>query len=128
MAKCDKYIRMVSSLLKTYRAYHPQKPINALYKQLVEARRVIRWEGKYDIAIELITKKHATPMLLFKIMQLVGDLTDLTAFWLALADRHAKRHQQLIQILEQAESNMYFTECCIWFAIYLKRFLQAKRA
>lgn len=43
MMKCDKYIRLVSSVIKTYRAYEPKTKYNAFYKELILSRRVIRW-------------------------------------------------------------------------------------
>lgn len=45
LTKCDKYIRLVSSFLKTYRAYNPKTHLSSLYKELVDTRRVIAWEG-----------------------------------------------------------------------------------
>lgn len=94
--KIDKYLRLISSLIKTYRAYHPQSSLNPLYKELILARRVIRWESKYDTFMELLQKEEGKPMKAFKIMQLAGDIVDLTAFWLKIGNKGTKHREALI--------------------------------
>jgi hypothetical protein len=41
--KIDKYLRIISAIIKTRRAYNPKSHLNPLYKELILARRVIRW-------------------------------------------------------------------------------------
>lgn len=41
--KIDKYLRIASAIIKTRRAYNPKSQLNPLYKELILARRVIRW-------------------------------------------------------------------------------------
>lgn len=80
--KCDKYLRLITSVIKTYRAFQPKNRVNKVYKEIVLARRVIRFESKYDTLIDLLTTKNSLPMVVFKLFQLTGDLTDFAAFWL----------------------------------------------
>jgi hypothetical protein len=80
--KCDKYLRLISSMLKTYRAFQPKNRVNKVYKEIVLVRRVIRFESKYETLIDLLTKRDSKLMVLFKLFQLTGDLTDFVAFWL----------------------------------------------
>ena len=54
MMKCDKYIRLATSILKTYRAFQPKNKIAKVYKEFIIARRVIRWESKYDTVLDLM--------------------------------------------------------------------------
>lgn len=55
---------------------------------------------------------------MFKIFQLIGDLTDLAAFWLMSIYKGTKKHEKLIDRLEQIEADCYFIECFIHFLIY----------
>lgn len=89
--KIDKYLRLISSVIKTHRAYHPQSSLNPLYKELILARRVIRWESKYDTFMGLLQGEEGAPMKAFKIMQLTGDIVDLTAFWLKIINKGTDR-------------------------------------
>ena len=43
MAKCDKYIRLVSSIVKIIKAFNPNTHLVKVYKELIFVRRVIRW-------------------------------------------------------------------------------------
>lgn len=94
--KIDKYLRLISSIIKTRRAYHPQSSLNPLYKELILARRVIRWESKYDTLIDLLRGEAGVGMKAFKIMQLAGDFVDLSAFWLKIVNRGTERRAALI--------------------------------
>ncbi len=82
MMKCDKYLRLMTSVVKTYRAFRPDNRFNKLYKEAVIARRVIRFESKYETLAELLTTPQSLPAALFKLFQLAGDFVDLAAFWL----------------------------------------------
>jgi len=126
MIKCDKYLRLVCAIIKTYRAYKPKTHLNKVYKELILARRVIRWEGKYDTLIELFSQKIETPMKLFKIFQITGDIVDLTAFWLKTCST-GNKSEKIIEKLEQIESNFYFLECIIWTGIYAYRYYKLKK-
>lgn len=97
--KCDKYLRLVTSVMKTYRAFQPKNRLNKVYKEIVLARRVIRFESKYDTIIDLLTSTDSAPMLLFKLFQLTGDFTDLAAFWLKVKNEGTKKCQKLIDSL-----------------------------
>ena len=125
--KCDKYLRLITSVLKTYRAFHPKNRVNKVYKEIVLARRVIRFESKYDTLIDLLTNKDSKWMVLFKLFQLTGDLTDFTAFWLKVKHEGTKKCEKLIDNLEQLESDFYFFECCIWLCIYSYRIATAPK-
>jgi hypothetical protein len=94
--KIDKYLRLISAVIKTRRAYQPNSRLNALYKELILARRVIRWESKYDTLVDLLQKKEGVAMKAFKIMQLTGDLVDLSAFWLKIVNKGTERRTALI--------------------------------
>lgn len=94
--KIDKYLRLVTSIIKTRRAYAPQSSLNGLYKELILARRVIRWESKYDTIIGFITQQEGIGMKMFKIMQLSGDLVDLSAFWLKIVNKGTDKKAVLI--------------------------------
>ena len=98
--KVDKYLRLLSSIIKTWRAYQPKTRLNSVYKEIILARRVIRWEAKYDTILELF-KEESFGMKTFKIMQLMGDLVDLVAFWLKTVHKGTKQHEKLIDRLEQ---------------------------
>lgn len=81
MSIADKYIRMITAMIKTYRAFQSQNNLQRCYKELVMTRRVIRMQGKYETIIELIQNDDSTFMKLFKVMQLLGEFADLGAFW-----------------------------------------------
>ena len=101
MAKCDKYIRLVTSILKTYRAFKPKTKLTKTYKELVTMRRVIRWEGKYGTCVELMEEGDSVPMKLFKIEQLVADLIDEGALWMTWLFRGTRKYGKVIEKLEQ---------------------------
>jgi len=46
----DKYIRLIYSFLKLYRALCPQNKLSHLSKELLNARRILQWESKYQLA------------------------------------------------------------------------------
>lgn len=69
---------------------------------------MIRWEAKYDTIIDFVQKQEGAGMKLFKIMQLLGDIVDLVAFWLKTVHKGTQKHADLIGRLEQTESNFYF--------------------
>jgi hypothetical protein len=71
------------------------------------ARRVIRWEGKYDTLIDIFSQKGENMMKLFKAFQVVGDVIDLTAFWVKTCST-GSNNERIIDRLEQIESNFYF--------------------
>lgn len=125
--KIDKYLRLVCSIIKTRRAYAPKSSLNPVYKELILARRVIRWESKYDTIIDLCKKEEPTAMKLFKVMQLIGDFVDLVAFWIKTIHKGTDNSSALIDQLEQAESNFYFAECSLWFVIYTYRYFMLRR-
>jgi hypothetical protein len=126
--KIDKYLRLLSSIIKTRRAYAPNTRLLGLYKELILARRVIRWESKYDTLIGLMQKEEGVGMKFFKIMQLTGDFVDLSSFWLRVIHKGTDNRIALIEQLEQTESNFYFTECCIWFIVYTYRYFALRTA
>lgn len=119
--KVDKYLRLLSSIIKTWRAYQPKTKLNSAYKEIILARRVIRWESKYDTIIEFL-KEESFGMKSFKIMQLMGDLVDLVAFWLKTIHKGTKNQEKLIDRLEQVESDFYFAECIVWLGVYSYRY------
>lgn len=123
--KIDKYLRLLSSIIKTWRAYQPKTKLNSTYKEIILARRVIRWESKYDTIIGFF-KEESFVMKAFKIMQLMGDLIDLAAFWLRTIHKGTKNQDKLIDILERMESNFYFAECIIWLGIYSYRYFSMR--
>ena len=84
MGKCDKYIRMVTSTIKTYRAYHPESKLGKVYKELITVRRVIRWEGKYENYFDIRSGEESLPMRLFKVEQIGADLVDEVALWMSM--------------------------------------------
>jgi hypothetical protein len=124
--KIDKYLRLVSSIIKTRRAYKPTSTLTGVYKEIILTRRVIRWESKYDTIISLFQNEEHKSMIAFKIMQLIGDLVDLSSFWLRIIHKGTDKQEKLIEKLEQIEGNFYFAECCIWFAVYTYRCLAQK--
>jgi hypothetical protein len=63
-------------------------------------------------------------MKIFKLMQLTGDLVDLTAFWGKLCA--GSQYTGVVNQLEQVESNFYFAECFTWMCIYAYRYVAAK--
>ena len=123
--KVDKYLRLLSSIIKTWRAYQPKTRLNSTYKEIILARRVIRWESKYDTILGFF-KEESFGMKAFKIMQLMGDLVDLAAFWLKTIHKGTNRHGELIDRLEQIESNFYFAECIIWLGVYSYRYFATR--
>ena len=96
MSKCDKYIRLVTSIIKTYRAFNPDTKLAKVYKQLIMMRRVIRWQGKYSNFIELREGKDSMGMKLFKAEQIVGDIVDESALWLSLYSKGTNKNEKLI--------------------------------
>jgi hypothetical protein len=94
--KIDKYLRLISSIIKTRRAYNSHSRLNGLYKELILARRVIRWESKYDTLIELQQQELGIGMKMFKIMQLSGDLVDLVGFWMKIVHKGTENRAALI--------------------------------
>jgi hypothetical protein len=128
MGKCDKYIRLVTSLMKTYRAYRPQTRLVKTYKELIIARRVIRWEGKYSTILELMEGKDSLWWRLFKAEQIVGDCIDESALWLTIYHSGTENKRGLIKKLEEFETNFYFFECFVFLCINLTRWLRLRRA
>ena len=45
----DKYIRLIYSFLKLYRAMCPKNKLSILSKELLNARRILQWENKYQL-------------------------------------------------------------------------------
>ena len=45
----DKYIRLVYSFIKLYRALVPKNNLSNLSKELLNARRILQWENKYQL-------------------------------------------------------------------------------
>lgn len=126
--KIDKYIRLICSILKTYRAFNPKTKFSHLYKELLMARRVIRWESKYDTIKQIIQEQQENKsMLLFKFMQIIGDCVDLIAFWIKVLNKGNSKKDALIDRLEQIQSNFYFGECIIWLAIYTYRYSSLRK-
>jgi hypothetical protein len=99
MAKCDKYIRLVTSVIKTYRAFNPDTRLVKVYKELIIARRVIRWEGKYENVMDLRRGKDSFGTKLFKIEQIVGDIVDESALWLTIYFKGTNKNETLIKKL-----------------------------
>jgi hypothetical protein len=62
----------------------------------VLARRVIRFESKYDTLTELLATPLSLPETLFKLFQLAGDFLDLTAFWLKVKHEGTGRAQRVV--------------------------------
>ena len=49
MSTADKYIRLVYSIFKLYRALHEKNNLGLFSKELLTARRVIQWESHYQL-------------------------------------------------------------------------------
>ena len=45
----DKYIRLVYSIIKLYRALNEKNNLGLISKELLLTRRVIQWESKYQL-------------------------------------------------------------------------------
>lgn len=56
-------------------------------------------------------------MNMFKVIQLMGDITDMAAFWGKIWNKG------WVEGMEKVESNFYFGECSIWLGIYIYRSL-----
>jgi hypothetical protein len=126
--QADKYLRVLCALIKTRRAYLPRTHLLPAYKELILARRVIRWEGKYSTLQELAKLELSLPERLFKIMQLMGDAVDLSAFWARKCAVGEGRCGRAAVELEQLESNFYFAECLIWMCVHFYRWAKGRGA
>lgn len=126
--QADKYLRVLCAAIKTRRAYLPRTRLLPVYKELILARRVIRWEGKYSTLQELAEQPLSLPQRLFKIMQLMGDAVDLSAFWARKCAVGEGRCSRAAGRLEQLESNFYFAECLIWMCVHFYRWVGGRAA
>ncbi len=124
MSTADKYIRLVYSIFKLYRALHEKNNLGLISKELLAARRVIQWESKYQLIQELKDNKLSAFDFGYKIFELIGNLFDFGSFWIQLLAGENKKLLDMSETLYTWQDDCYFYQCSIELILSVKNLVK----
>jgi hypothetical protein len=124
---------MSSAVLKIFRSYGLTDRLKACEKlggEIGQVRRLLRVDRVLMLLKEFAAfskKKHSSlsdkMMIIFKIMILLEDVTDLAAFLIQLK---MLRGEHLLGELRKRVALLYFLECVGWFIYHAKEYYKSR--